>query len=118
MASCGELWKLAGLSCPCMTVSPFVTFVMCARLNRTRCGVIGSGYPSSATDAATGTYKAAASLGAMVEQIAGMPEGTLGFRLSGKLTRDEYFQILNPVRARLERGEKVSFLVETAPDFN
>lgn len=47
-----------------------------------------------------------------------MPAGTLGFRLSGKLNRDEYFQILNPVREKLERGEKVSFLVETAPDFS
>lgn len=47
-----------------------------------------------------------------------MPADTLGFRLSGRLTRDEYFEILDPVRAQLERGEKVSFLVETAPDFD
>ena len=46
-----------------------------------------------------------------------MPAGTLGFLLSGKLNRDEYFEILNPVREKLESGEKVSFLVETAPDF-
>lgn len=47
-----------------------------------------------------------------------MPSDTLGFRLSGKLTRDEYFQILDPVREKLERGEKVSFLVETAAGFH
>jgi hypothetical protein len=54
----------------------------------------------------------------VVEEIAGMPADTLGFRISGKLTRDEYFQILDPVQERLERGDKVSFLVETAPDFH
>jgi hypothetical protein len=54
----------------------------------------------------------------VVERIADMPEGTLGFRLSGKLTRDEYFQLLDPVNELLERGEKVSFLVATDPDFH
>lgn len=53
----------------------------------------------------------------MVEQIPNMPAETLGFRLSGKIDLDEYFLILDPIRAKLERGEKVSFLVETAPDF-
>lgn len=33
-----------------------------------------------------------------------MPARTLGFRLSGKISRDEYFQILDPVREQLERG--------------
>src|SRR4029450_8864620 len=49
--------------------------------------------------------------------LEGMPPGTLGFRLSGKISREEYFQVLDPVREKLERGEKVSFLVETAEDF-
>jgi hypothetical protein len=53
----------------------------------------------------------------MVERIEGMPAGKLGFRLSGKLTHTEYFEILNPIKEQLERGEHVSFLVETAPDF-
>ena len=53
----------------------------------------------------------------MVERIEGMPPGTLGFRLAGKMTRDEYFQVLDPVKELLERGEQVSFLVETADDF-
>jgi hypothetical protein len=54
----------------------------------------------------------------MVEQLEGMAAGTLGFRLSGRLSREEYFQILDPIREKLERGERVSFLVETAPDFH
>ena len=53
----------------------------------------------------------------MVERLEGMAAGTLGFRLSGRITRDEYFEILDPIREQLERGEQVSFLVETAPDF-
>jgi len=32
----------------------------------------------------------------VVEQLPDMPTGTLGFRLSGKLSRDEYFTILEP----------------------
>ncbi len=54
----------------------------------------------------------------MVTRIAGMPGGTLGFRLSGRINRDEYFEILDPIREQLERDEKVSFLVETASDFH
>jgi hypothetical protein len=54
----------------------------------------------------------------MVEQLEGMPAGTLGFRISGKINLDEYLLMLNPIREKLERGEKVSFLVETAPDFS
>jgi hypothetical protein len=53
----------------------------------------------------------------VVQAIEGMPAGALGFRISGRITRDEYFEILNPIREQLERGEKVSFLIETAPDF-
>ena len=54
----------------------------------------------------------------MVEQIENMPDGTLGFRLSGKIDVDEYFLMLDPIREKLERGEKVSFLVQTADDFS
>jgi SpoIIAA-like len=53
----------------------------------------------------------------VVERLEGLPAETLGFRLSGRLNRAEYFEILDPVKERLERGERVSFLVETAPDF-
>jgi hypothetical protein len=54
----------------------------------------------------------------MVEPIDGMAPGTLGFRLSGRITRDEYFQILDPIKAQLERGEKVSFLIDAGEDFH
>lgn len=53
----------------------------------------------------------------MVEIIGNMPVGALGFRISGRLTREEYFRILDPVRELLERGDKVSFLIVTEPDF-
>jgi hypothetical protein len=54
----------------------------------------------------------------VVERFDDMPGDALGFRLSGKINRDEYFQILDPIRERLERGEKVSFLVAAAEDFH
>jgi hypothetical protein len=54
----------------------------------------------------------------MVERIPDMPEGTLGFRLAGRIDRDEYFQILDPIKEQLERGERVSFLVEALDDFH
>jgi len=53
----------------------------------------------------------------VVEKLDGMPEGTLGFRISGRLTREEYFQLLDPVRDQLERRDKVSFLIVTDADF-
>ena len=54
----------------------------------------------------------------MVEPITDMPAGTLGFKLSGRVTKDEYFRIVEPIRAKLEAGEKVSFLVETDAGFD
>ena len=47
-----------------------------------------------------------------------MAPGTFGFRLSGRITREEYFQILDPIKEQLERGEKVSFLVDAGADFH
>jgi hypothetical protein len=42
----------------------------------------------------------------MVEQIKDMPTGTIGFRASGKLTRDDYRKVLEPVlRKAAESGE-------------
>jgi hypothetical protein len=54
----------------------------------------------------------------MVELLQDMAADTLGFRVSGRITRDECFEMLDPVRAKLERGEKVSFLVVTDDDFH
>jgi hypothetical protein len=55
----------------------------------------------------------------MVEPIEGLPAGVMGFRLSGKLTRDEYVDaLMRPIYAALERGEKLRILVELPDDFS
>jgi hypothetical protein len=54
----------------------------------------------------------------MVERLEDMPAGTLGFRISGKISRDEYHELLAPVLEALDRGEHVRYLVATAPDFH
>jgi hypothetical protein len=42
----------------------------------------------------------------MVKQIEGMPEGTIGFESSGKLSREDYADVLEPVlRKAAESGE-------------
>ena len=54
----------------------------------------------------------------MVEQISGLPAGVLGFRLTGKLTRDEYHnELMQPIYASLERGEKLKMLIELPDSF-
>jgi hypothetical protein len=54
----------------------------------------------------------------VVERLEDMPAGTMGFRLSGKVTRDEYHELLAPVNEALGRGERVRYLVATAADFH
>jgi hypothetical protein len=54
----------------------------------------------------------------MVERIDDMPPGTMGFLISGTVGRDEYHQLLAPVQEALGRGERVRYLVATAPDFH
>jgi hypothetical protein len=54
----------------------------------------------------------------MVERIDDMPAGTMGFRLSGRISRDEYHDLIAPVLEALERGEQVRYLVATEPDFH
>ncbi len=42
----------------------------------------------------------------MIKQIEGMPEGTIGFEASGKLSREDYRDVLEPVlRKAAESGE-------------
>lgn len=42
----------------------------------------------------------------MIERIESMPAGTIGFRGSGKLSRDDYREVLEPgLREALEGGE-------------
>ena len=54
----------------------------------------------------------------MIEEIPDLPPNTIGFRASGRITRDEYHdQIVSALRAALERGGTVNVMFETAPDF-
>ena len=54
----------------------------------------------------------------MVERIEGLPAGVLGFRLVGKLSRDDYQgELIQPILAALERGERLKLLVELPDDF-
>jgi hypothetical protein len=44
-------------------------------------------------------------LTAMVERLAGMPPGTIGFRVAGEIEREDYDKVLTPeLRRALERG--------------
>ncbi|HEY3828251.1 MAG TPA: STAS/SEC14 domain-containing protein [Solirubrobacteraceae bacterium] len=51
----------------------------------------------------------------MVTPIDDMPAGTLGFRASGKLTRDDYREVLEPLlRKAAESGEIRMLFILTA----
>lgn len=53
----------------------------------------------------------------MIERIEGMPAGTIGLRASGKLTREDYQQVLEPaLKEGVESGE-LRLLFEM-PDFD
>ncbi|HUY70624.1 MAG TPA: STAS/SEC14 domain-containing protein [Gaiellaceae bacterium] len=54
----------------------------------------------------------------MIERVAELPAGVLGFRASGKMTREEYREIMKPIYAALERGEKLNIYFELADDFD
>ena len=55
----------------------------------------------------------------MVEPVDGLSPGVLGFRLSGKVTRDEsQDELMRPIYAALERGEQLNLYFEFADDFS
>ena len=54
----------------------------------------------------------------MIDNVTGLPPGTLGFRASGKITSDEYREMIEPVYAALERGGKLNVYFELADDFD
>ncbi|HEY9458701.1 MAG TPA: STAS/SEC14 domain-containing protein [Gaiella sp.] len=55
----------------------------------------------------------------MVERIGELPEGVLGFRVSGKLGRDEYHDaLMRPIYDALEAGEELRLLVELPDEFD
>lgn len=54
----------------------------------------------------------------MIERVGDLPAGVLGFRASGKITRDEYREMMKPIYEALERGEKLNIYFELAGDFH
>ena len=54
----------------------------------------------------------------MIERIDDLPEGVLGFRAGGMLTRDEYREMLAPIYDTLERGEKLDIYFELVGHFH
>ena len=47
-----------------------------------------------------------------LERFDDLPPGTLAFRASGKIGSDEYRQMIEPIYAALERGEKLNIYFE------
>jgi hypothetical protein len=55
----------------------------------------------------------------MVEVIADMPPGTLGFRVAGRLTREDYVEVLvPPLREAVEAGERLRVLYAIGPELH
>src|SRR2546423_10930585 len=53
----------------------------------------------------------------MIEPLQGMPDGTIGFRASGRVTREEYRETLPPaMRAAAEAGD-VRIVFAVGPGF-
>src|ERR1700760_4374974 len=53
----------------------------------------------------------------MIEKIETMPAGTIGFRASGKLTRSDYRDVLEPVLREAAESGSIRLLLELA-DFD
>jgi hypothetical protein len=55
----------------------------------------------------------------MAEVIRDMPPGTLGFRITGRLTREDYVQVLvPPLRKAVENGERLRVLYAIGPELH
>jgi hypothetical protein len=54
----------------------------------------------------------------MIEEIAGLPEGTLGFKISGDVTGSDYDSVLTPaIDKAIEKFDRIRLLVQVDPDF-
>jgi SpoIIAA-like len=53
----------------------------------------------------------------VIEPVSDLPSGVIGFRASGKITRDEYREMMKPIYAALERSEKLNIYFELDDDF-
>jgi hypothetical protein len=54
----------------------------------------------------------------VIERVADLPAGVLGFRATGKLTGDEYREMMKPIYDTLGRGEKLNIYFELPGDFD
>jgi hypothetical protein len=55
---------------------------------------------------------------AMIEEIAGLPEGTLGFKISGDVTGGDYDNVLTPaIDKAIEKFDRIRILAQVGPDF-
>jgi hypothetical protein len=54
----------------------------------------------------------------VIETLGNMPEGVLGFKGSGKLSRDEYREIMEPIYRALEQGGPINLLFVIDDDFS
>jgi SpoIIAA-like len=61
---------------------------------------------------------ARSTLGSLIETVTDLPAGILGFRAAGKITSDEYRQMMEPIYAALERREQLNLYFELAEDFH
>ena len=53
----------------------------------------------------------------MIERLGDLPEGVFGFKGSGKISRDEFREMMAPIYEALERGEPVNLLFVVGDDF-
>jgi hypothetical protein len=55
----------------------------------------------------------------MIEALQDLPPGTIGFRISGRVKREDYTNVLMPpVRAAVDSGAKLRMLVVLDEDFH
>jgi hypothetical protein len=53
----------------------------------------------------------------VIESIHDLPPGVIGFRASGKITRDEYHEMMKPLYSLLDQGGPVKLLFVVEHDF-
>ena len=55
----------------------------------------------------------------MIEPLSDLPDGVVGFRFSGHVSKDEYRSVLLPaLKGRLDKGDKVRLAVVIDDDFD
>jgi hypothetical protein len=54
----------------------------------------------------------------MIEEMAGLPEGTLGFKISGDVTGHDYDSVLTPaIDKAIEKFDRIRLLAQVGPNF-